>query len=157
MTTLTRKKAIILTFVGEHELRLAEPGLACLRLSGDLSRSEAREILEVMREHLTNRDARILVDVTQHRSLPPDLRQEFDALRRELDTPDCKARHIAFFGAHMLHKVALTPFIARNGVDAEARLLLYFFQNQAEALDWLKLPQEALFSPENTIFLTHFC
>lgn len=145
---------ITVIYVSKHEVRLAEPGLVSVRFSGDLTRPEASEILHIMREHLTKRDGRILVDVTKLGNVPHDWRQELEGLCQEIDAGPCPARYLGFVGAHMLHKAILAPLLTRANNSVGVRLEARFFSSQDDALSWLQATVAELFATADSIYVT---
>lgn len=145
---------ITVIYVGKHEVRLAEPGLVSLRFSGDLTRPAASEILHILREHLTRRDGRILIDVSKLANVPHDWRQELEALCRELDAGPGPARYLGFVGAHMLHKAILAPMLTRANSSSGVRLEARFFPSQDDALTWLQATVAELFASADSIYVT---
>jgi MFS superfamily sulfate permease-like transporter len=145
---------ITVIYVGKHEVRLAEPGLVSLRLQGELTRPEASEVLHILREHLTKRDGRVLIDVSKLGNVPHDCRHELEALCKELDAGPGPARLLAFVGAHMLHKAILAPLLTRANNNSGVRLEARFFPNQDDALSWLRAAVAELFASSDSIYVT---
>ena len=146
---------ILIHAVGRHEVRLAEPALVALRLRGDLTWPEISELLFVIREHITGRDGRILIDVTELGRIPANWLQELDSFNREIANHSGHARDIVFIRTHMLHKVLLAPLPTRASAPTAARLQARFFQAQDDALAWLHLVGPELFAPD-AVYVTRF-
>ncbi len=153
---------ITVLFLGAHVVRLAEPAVVAVRFCGELSRSEAREILHIAREHLSGRSGRVLLDLAQLHRVPDDGAQIVDALLAEAVT-HAPARFVAIVRATAHQRSFLplpdndvVPVVLYRQTDQRPSLYLRYFGSPSEALVWLQLPADLLWASHEAIYLTHY-
>lgn len=153
---------ITVLFLAAHVLRLAEPAVVTVRLRGDLSRSEAREIVHVAREHLEGRPGRVLIDLAGLSQVPEDCAELVDELLAEA-AADVQVRYVAIVRSQAYQRAFLPtpenptePLVLHRHSDERPSLYLRYFDNPADALIWLCLPADLLWATREAIYLTHF-
>ncbi|HNN96017.1 hypothetical protein [Haliangium sp. UPWRP_2] len=153
---------ITVLFLAAHILRLAEPAVVTVRLRGDLSGSEAREIVHVAREHLEGRPGRVLIDLAGLDHVPEDCADLVDALLAEA-AADVQVRYVAIVRSLAHQRTFLPtpenptePLVLRRHRDDRPSLYLRYFDHPADALTWLCLPVDLLWATREAIYLTHF-
>ena len=83
--------------------------MVTVRLRGDLSRSEAREIVHVAREHLDGRPGRVLIDLAGLSQVPEDCAELVDELLAEA-AADVQVRYVAIVRSQAYQRTFLpTP------------------------------------------------
>jgi hypothetical protein len=153
---------ITVLFLASHILRLAEPAVFSVRFSGELTRSEAREILHIAREHIAGRPGRILLDLALLDNVPEDCAALIDELLAEARA-DVHVRYVAIVRAQPGHRTFLPtsaneaePLVVERASDARPNLYLRYFAGPGEALVWLRLPADLLWASHEAIYLTHY-
>lgn len=153
---------ITVLFLASHIVRLAEPAVVAVRFSGNVSRTEAREILHIIREHLTGRPGRILLDLALLGRVPEESEHLVDDLLAEA-RGDVHMRYVAIVRAQTRQRPMLPmpahdnePLVVFGEHDSHANLYLRYFAGPNEALSWLQLPADLLWASQEAIYLTHF-
>lgn len=153
---------ITVLFLASHIVRLAEPAVVAVRFSGNVSRTEAREILHIIREHISGRPGRILLDLALLGRVPEESAHLVEDLLAEA-RGDVHMRYVAIVRAPARQRSILPlpandsdPLVVLGDHDAHPNLYLRYFAGPHEALTWLQLPEDLLWASQEAIYLTHF-
>lgn len=132
--------------VGQHVLRVFDhdPMLIYIRLDGDMTVGEARQLSQIVTQKMGDRSARFLVDSATLGSICLDSRRELVTAGPDRYPSSGNVLDIVVVGASILQKVVLTQIVTMAHLRPDSRGQTHFFEVMDDALAWLALPRNLL-------------
>jgi len=116
--------------VGLHGVRLLDEGALLVQYRGDVERTHASRIVELVKTHL--RDGWMLVDVREVGYIGQEARRELTGLHNDV-VSRARLIDVGFIGADLRTRVLMITLVAAATALHRVRVRVHFFDTHDEA------------------------